>query len=159
WIFPGSDSPHRHPPRRRETLAGEPMRESMIQLSGFLGRHRRLVLAAWSAILLAAIPLAMHQTDHLTGGGFDGPGSPSKAVSGAVRDDFGSSSESIAVVLRAEPGAGDPALAAAVRRTTRTVAGVEGLSVAPRAAARGLAELRGSGTALIAVDGSGQTAD
>src|SRR5690242_2618534 len=135
------------------------MRESMIQLSGFLGRHRRWVLAAWAAILLTAVPIAAHQTDHLTGGGFDVPGSQSKAVADAVRDDFGSSSESIAVVLRAEPGAGNSALAAAVRRTTHTVARVDGLSVAPRAAAQGLAELRTRGTALIAVDGSGQTAD
>jgi RND superfamily putative drug exporter len=135
------------------------MRESMIQLSGFLGRHRRWVLAAWAALLLAAIPIASHQTDHLTGGGFDVPGSQSKAVADSVQSDFGSSSESIAVVLRAQPGAADSDLAAAVRRTTRTVAGVEGLSVPPRAAAHGLAELRKSGTALIAVDGSGQSAD
>src|ERR1700750_3130143 len=105
------------------------MRDAMTQLAGFLGRHRRWVVLAWIATVAVALPIASHQTDHLTGGGFDVPGSQSKAVADSVRNDFGSSSRSIAVVLRAKPGAGDSQLAAAVRRTTRDVAGVDGLSV------------------------------
>ena len=66
------------------------MRDSMIQLSGFLGRHRR-----WSCGLgrgsLVALPIASHQTDHLTGGGFDVPGSQSKAVTDSLQSDFGAS--------------------------------------------------------------------
>ena len=39
----------------------------------------------WIALLVAALPLAMRQSDHLRGGGFDVPGSPSKAVADAHR--------------------------------------------------------------------------
>src|SRR3954470_4963265 len=109
------------------------MRESMINLSELLGRHRRLVLAAWFALLLIALPFAARQTEHLTGGGFDVPGSESKAVADSVQKDFDSSSEGIAVVLRAEPGVSRADLAASVGRARRTIAGVEGLAVSPAA--------------------------
>ena len=58
----------------------------MIQLAGFLGRRRRWVLAAWVAVVVVALPFASHQTDHLTGGGFDVPGSQSKAVSDSLAE-------------------------------------------------------------------------
>jgi uncharacterized membrane protein YdfJ with MMPL/SSD domain len=131
----------------------------MIQLSGFLGRRRRWVLAGWIAVLIVALPIATHQTDHLTGGGFDVPGSQSKAVSDAVQNDFHSNAEGIAVVLKAGPGASRGDLAASVRRTRQTVDGVEGLSLPPAVAARGLVQLRRTGSALIPVNGAGQSAD
>jgi uncharacterized membrane protein YdfJ with MMPL/SSD domain len=42
-----------------------------------VGGHRAVVLAAWLALVAAAIPLALTQADHLTGGGFQVPGSQS----------------------------------------------------------------------------------
>ena len=42
-----------------------------------------------SLVVVVALPFAAHQTDHLTGGGFDVPGSQSKAVSDALQSDFG----------------------------------------------------------------------
>src|SRR4029079_12569633 len=102
------------------------MRESMIQLSGFLGRHRRWVLAGWVVVLLVALPIASHQTDNLTGGGFDVPGSQSKAVSEALEGEFGGRSDGIAVVLRAGESAGRAERAAAVHRVRTTVAGRDG---------------------------------
>jgi uncharacterized membrane protein YdfJ with MMPL/SSD domain len=131
----------------------------MIQLTGFLGRHRRWVLAAWFAVLLVALPIASHQTDHLTGGGFDVPGSQSKAVADSVQSDFNSNSEGIAVVLKAEQGVSKAGLVAAVRHTRQAVGGVDGLSLAPTAPARGLAQLQRTGTALIPVRGAGQSPD
>ena len=71
--------------RRCERLANQPMREPMIQLAGFLGRHRRWVVLGWVAIVVLALPLAPRQTDHLTGGGFDVPGSQSKAVTDSLQ--------------------------------------------------------------------------
>jgi uncharacterized membrane protein YdfJ with MMPL/SSD domain len=53
----------------------------MDRLAGFLERRRWLVLAAWLLILLAALPFAAKQTDHLTSGGFEVPGSESQVVS------------------------------------------------------------------------------
>jgi uncharacterized membrane protein YdfJ with MMPL/SSD domain len=124
------------------------MRESMIQLSGFLGRHRRWVLAAWAAVLLVASPIAMHQTDHLTGGGFDVPGSQSKAVNEALEDEFDGRADGIAVVLRADDSATRAERAAAIKRVRATVAEVEGMSFPPTEAARTEARLARTGTAL-----------
>ena len=80
------------------------MRDGMRALAGFLGRRRRLVVAAWVLIVLLALPFASKQTDHLTGGGFDVPGSQSKAVSDSLQDEFGASADGISVLLKAEPG-------------------------------------------------------
>ena len=60
------------------------MREVMIRLSGFLRRHRRAVVVAWAVIFLLAFPFAARQTEHLTGGGFDVPGSQSQAVTNSL---------------------------------------------------------------------------
>src|SRR5436190_856238 len=55
------------------------MQGFMLKLDGVLCRRRWLVFAVWAALLVAAFLLAMRQSDHLRGGGFDVPGSPSKA--------------------------------------------------------------------------------
>ncbi|MGH2973952.1 MAG: MMPL family transporter [Solirubrobacterales bacterium] len=121
----------------------------MVQLAGFLGRHRRWVLLAWVAVVAAALPIASHQTDHLTGGGFDVPGSQSKAVTDALQSDFASSADGIGVVLRADPEADRAARAAAVARVRRAVAGLDEVSLPPVAAHRGELALQRTGTALL----------
>jgi uncharacterized membrane protein YdfJ with MMPL/SSD domain len=125
------------------------MRESMVQLAGFLGRRRRWILAGWIAIVLLAIPLASRQTENLTGGGFDVPGSQSQAVSEALERDFGDSANGVVVLLRAEPSAGASEGAAAVARVRETVAGLDEVTLTPGAAGRAEAELRRSGTAML----------
>src|SRR6476661_1157236 len=101
------------------------MRELMVRLAGFLGRRRRWVLAAWLAIVALALPIASHQTDHLTGGGFDVPGSESKSVSDSLESDFGDKAGQIAVLLRAGDGAGPAARVASVERVRHAVAGLD----------------------------------
>jgi uncharacterized membrane protein YdfJ with MMPL/SSD domain len=125
------------------------MRESMVQLAGFLGRRRRWVLAAWIAVLVLALPLAARQTEHLTGGGFDVPGSQSQLVSEALERDFGESADGIVVLLRAESGAGEAERAAAVDRVRTEVAGLDEVSLAPGAAARAQTQLARSDTAML----------
>jgi RND superfamily putative drug exporter len=100
-------------------------------------------------VLLLALPLASRQTEHLTGGGFDVPGSQSKAVSDSLQSEFGGKANGIAVLLRAEPGAGTAAQAAAIHRVRRVVAGVGDLTLPPPVARRGAAELRRTGTAML----------
>jgi uncharacterized membrane protein YdfJ with MMPL/SSD domain len=134
------------------------MRESMIQLSGFLGRHRRWVLAGWVAVLVVALPIASHQTDNLTGGGFDVPGSQSKAVSDAVQEQFAGRSDGIAAVLTADRSASPAERAAAVERLRAAVAGVDGLSLPPAEVRRTEARLQENGTALAPLRSS-QTGD
>jgi RND superfamily putative drug exporter len=135
------------------------MRRSMIQLSGFLGRHRRLVLAAWLVVLVAALPFATRQTEHLTGGGFDVPGSQSQAVSDAVEKDFGANSGGISVLFKAGPGATRAARVAAVDRARGTVAEIDGLVFTPAAARVAEAKLLRSGVALAPLRSLHQSAD
>jgi uncharacterized membrane protein YdfJ with MMPL/SSD domain len=125
------------------------MRNGMNRLADVLGRHRRWVVAAWVAILLCALPFAAKQTEHLTGGGFDVPGSQSMAVSEALQRDFGSQSNGVSVALEAEPGAGPGASAAAVTRVRREVATVEGVSLAPATVRQARSQLRRTGFAIL----------
>ncbi len=125
------------------------MREPMTRLAAFLGRRRRWVLAGWVVVLVLALPLASRQTEHLTGGGFDVPGSQSKAVSDAVEQSFGEHADGIAVLLRAQPGTTPAAQAAAVARVRRAVAGIDRVTLPPAAVRRAEAELRQGAVAML----------
>ncbi len=127
------------------------MRDFMVRLAGFLGRRRRWVLAAWIAVVAVALPIASHQTDHLTGGGFDVPGTQSKAVSDSLEKDFSDKTGGIAVLLRAEEGAGRAARAAAVGRVRDAVAGLDEVALAPTAARQAEIALQRTGTAMLAL--------
>jgi uncharacterized membrane protein YdfJ with MMPL/SSD domain len=124
------------------------MRTGMNRLAGFLGRRRRWVVAAWVAILVCAF-FAAQQTDHLTGGGFDVPGSQSMAVSEALQNQFGSQSNGISVALKAAPGTGAAEGAAAVARVRREVATLDGVTLSPAASSRARRQLQRTGFALL----------
>jgi len=134
------------------------MREFMVKLAAFLGRHRRWVLLAWVAVVIAALPLASRQTDHLTGGGFDVPGSQSKAVSDALQRDFGAKTGGITVLLRAEASAGPTARTAAVNRVRRAVAGLDEVTLPAAVLRRSELALQRTGSALLPLR-SEQSAD
>jgi len=134
------------------------MRDFMVKLARFLARRRRWVLAGWIAVLALALPIASHQTDHLTGGGFDVPGSQSKAVSDALQESFASKTGGIVVALRAEAGASRADRAAAVARVRRAVAGLDEVTLPAATARQAEVALRRTGTALLPLD-SEQSAD
>jgi uncharacterized membrane protein YdfJ with MMPL/SSD domain len=123
----------------------------MTKLAGFLGRRRRWVLAGWVLVLVLvlALPLASRQTEHLTGGGFDVPGSQSKAVSDAVQRDFGGKADGIVVLLQPHAGVGRAASAAALGRVRRAVAGLDRVTLPPATARRAEVALRGGRTAML----------
>jgi uncharacterized membrane protein YdfJ with MMPL/SSD domain len=125
------------------------MRDFMVRLAGFLGRRRRWVLAAWLVVVALALPIASHQTDHLTGGGFDVPGSESKAVSDSLENDFGDKAGQIAVLLQAEDGAGPAARAAAIERVNHAVADLDEVTLPPATARRAELALQRTGTAML----------
>jgi RND superfamily putative drug exporter len=125
------------------------MRDAMTQLAGFLGRRRRWVVVAWVATVAFALPFASHQTDHLTGGGFDVPGSQSKAVSDSLEQSFGAHADGIAVVLKAERGATPAQASAAVDRVRREVAKVKEVHLLPAVARQAELQLQRTGTALL----------
>ena len=119
------------------------MKDGMSRLAGFLGRRRRWVVAAWVLIVLLALPFASKQTDHLTGGGFDVPGSQSMKVSESLQDDFGSQADGIGVVLKAAPDATGADRAAAVSRLQDDVATLDDVTLPPAAAAAARRQLQG----------------
>src|SRR5213082_12398 len=96
------------------------MQGFMLKLDGVLRRRRWLVLSAWIALLLVALPLAMRQSDHLRGGGFDVPGSPSKAVADTTGRDFpGVERTQLGAVLVPQAGVRPDQVRAAVDRLAR----------------------------------------
>ncbi len=125
------------------------MRDGMKRLAAVLGRRRRWVLAVWIAIVVVALPFAAKQTEHLTGGGFDVPGSESKAVADSMQGVFAREATGVAVLLRAAPGATDAARAAAIKRVRREVATVDGIALPPAVARRAALQLRRTGSALV----------
>jgi uncharacterized membrane protein YdfJ with MMPL/SSD domain len=125
------------------------MHDAMLRLAGFLARRRRLVVAVWVLVVVASLPLASRQTEHLTGGGFDVPGSESKAVADAMQGVFASEANGIAVSLRAAPSASAAERAAAVQRVRDEVATVEGVSLPAPVTRRAELELRRSDKALL----------
>src|ERR1700709_530569 len=125
------------------------MRNAMNRLAAVLGRRRRWVVAAWVAIVVCALPVAKQQTDHLTGGGFDVPGSQSLAASEALQRDFGSQADGILVALKATPDTNRADRAAAVGRVRREVAALDEVTLSPSAAAAGRRRLQRTGFALL----------
>jgi RND superfamily putative drug exporter len=121
----------------------------MRALAGFLGRRRKLVVAAWVLIVLLALPFAMKQTDHLTGGGFDVPGSQSMKVSESLQDEFGSQADGIGVVLKAEPGGSAAERSAAVGRLQDEVANLDDVTLPPAAARQARRQLQGTDVVLV----------
>jgi len=125
------------------------MKDAMSSLAGFLGRRRRWVVAAWVLIVLLAVPFASKQTDHLTGGGFDVPGSQSMKVSESLQNDFGDQADGIAVVLKAEPGASAEERDAAVARVQKEVATLDDVVLPPPVARQARRQLRGTDVVLV----------
>jgi uncharacterized membrane protein YdfJ with MMPL/SSD domain len=99
------------------------MQRAMDRLSGFVRRRRRLVLVVWGLLLLGSLPFASRQTENLTGGGFEVPGTGSVAVEEQIGRFEGASSETLAVVLEGD----DPA--AAIGRVEDAVATVDGVAL------------------------------
>jgi RND superfamily putative drug exporter len=134
------------------------MRDSMSRLAALVGRRRRWVVGIWIAIVLLALPFVARQTDHLTGGGFDVPGSQSERVNQALQDEFGSQAEEISVLLKAAPDASAADRGAAVDRVRREVADLDGVTLPPATALRARARLQRTGTALLPL-GSDRSSD
>jgi RND superfamily putative drug exporter len=125
------------------------MKDAMRSLAGFLGARRRWVVGAWVLIVVLAAPFAMKQTDHLTGGGFDVPGSQSMKVSESLQTDFGSKADGISVVLKAEPGATAAERSSAVVRVQKEVATLDDVTLPPATAAQARKQLQGTDVVLV----------
>jgi uncharacterized membrane protein YdfJ with MMPL/SSD domain len=137
------------------------MRAAARKLSDFVGRHRRAVGAAWLVVLVATLPLAAKQTENLTGGGFEVPGSESAAVEERMQERYAlqAGQNSIGAVLRAEEGASAAQLANAVDRLAEAVASVETLELPQEARAAALDDLGRTGLAVVSIQASSNVSD
>ena len=70
-------------PRDDSSPGSAPMQTVMLRLDGLL-RRRSARPIAWAVLVLAAVPFAARQSEHLTSGGFGVPGSQSAAVDDAL---------------------------------------------------------------------------
>jgi RND superfamily putative drug exporter len=125
------------------------MRNGMNRLAAVLGRRRRWVLGIWIAIVVCALPFAARQTEHLTGGGFDVPGSQSVAVSEALQRDFGARADGISVALKAARDSSRADRAAAVGRVRREVATIDEVTLTPAVSVQARRQLQRTGFALL----------
>lgn len=58
------------------------------KLAAAMAKHRRLVIAVWAVVTLAAAPLAISLTKALSGAGWDAKGSTAESVRKELRSDF-----------------------------------------------------------------------
>jgi uncharacterized membrane protein YdfJ with MMPL/SSD domain len=104
------------------------MQSAMNRLSAFVRTRRKLVLGCWLGILLVSMPFMAMETKHLSGGGFEVPGSGSDAVDKAIHNFAGQSDEPLGIVLQAKGGNADQ-LTAAVNRIAKAADDVDNISV------------------------------
>jgi RND superfamily putative drug exporter len=109
------------------------MQSGMNRLSAFVRTRRRLVLGGWLVLLLISVPFASQQTKHLSGGGFEVPGTGSDNVDREIARFQGQSTEPLGIVLQAK-GGDVAALSAAVDRVGRAADDVDHVALSPEAA-------------------------
>src|SRR4051794_29529487 len=110
------------------------MQAAMDRLDGFTRRHGRIVAIAWLVLLIAAIPFAARQTEHLTSGGFEVPGSGSASVERGLAAFDNAQRAQLAGVLAKKPGSDDRSTQAAIDHVRKATEGVGHVSLAPSAA-------------------------
>src|SRR5918912_4120840 len=96
------------------------MASLLARLADAASRRRRVVIGVWLALLVAGGWFSLHQSDRLSGGGWEVPGSPSVRVSDALDHfpNFSSPALSVLVTGRS-PAAVQERLAAVRGRTAR----------------------------------------
>ena len=106
-----------------------------MRLSSNLRRFRWLVFASWLALLVPALYLALTQSNHLTGGGFEVAGSQSLHVQYELEDHFpeqGASPLALVAAPRADATYDD--MNAAVAQLEQAARGIPSVTVVPNPA-------------------------
>ena len=115
------------------------MQGAALRLARLLERRGPLVAVVWLVVVAVSVPLALRQSEDLTGSGFDVPGSGSDVVRRAVERDFPNADQAqLAAVLVAQADARPAALTAAVGRLETDLAGVPAVRIPPGATELGL---------------------
>ncbi|HEX6618811.1 MAG TPA: MMPL family transporter [Solirubrobacteraceae bacterium] len=130
----------------------------MNRLSAFVRHRRKLVAIVWLVLLLVSVPFASRQTENLTGGGFEAPGTGSAEVDQQVKRFQNVSSESLGVVLQRKDG--NPAdVVAAVDRVDQAAAKVDNIELTDAAAAKAKSDAAGNAVVLLPLAVSGSRDD
>jgi len=90
----------------------------LARLADAASRRRRIVIGAWLALLLAGGWFSLHQSDRLSGGGWEVPGSASVRVSNALDAFPKFSSPALSVLVTGRSSAAVRSRLAAVRTAT-----------------------------------------
>ena len=130
------------------------MQSAMNRLSAFVRRRRKLVAIGWLVLLLVSIPFASRQTENLTGGGFEAPGSGSAEVDQQVTRFQGASSEALGVVLQRK-GGDAASVQAAVDRVDKAAAKVDNIELTTAAAAKGKSDAAQDAVVLLPLSVTG----
>jgi RND superfamily putative drug exporter len=125
------------------------MQTAMLRLDRLLRRRKRVVLLVWAVIVLAAVPFAARQSEHLSSGGFEVPGSQSAAVDAALGSFPGVPRAELAAVLVPEPGATGEQLRAGVERVAGAAGPIDGVSLPDAAREQALAQAAQGGTVVV----------
>jgi len=116
------------------------MQALALRIEGAIRCRRRLVVGVWAALVVASIPFALRQTDHLTGNGFTVPGSQSAVIRRTVDRQYDQALRSqLAVVLVPGAGASAASVRAAVRRVAAATARTAYVDLSPAAERAALA--------------------
>ncbi len=110
---------------------------SLARLATTVSRRRRTVFAVWVVLLAAGGWFSLHQADHLSGGGWEVPGSPSIRVTDAIQHDFPNLKTPVfTVFVTGRTPADVAARVAAARRIAGTFRGVRPGATIPLARGR-----------------------
>jgi RND superfamily putative drug exporter len=131
------------------------MQQVMDRLTSFLERRRWLVLGAWIALLVASLPFAMKQTEHLTSGGFSIPGSGSEAVDHALADFDDAQRQTLSVVVARQPGGDAGDVRRELARVDALVDAVPRAELTPRSLAAAKSDVDRSPIAIAQLKTSG----
>jgi heme transporter len=104
----------------------------MMRLSSHLRRRRWAVFVAWLLALVPAVLLTLHESNHLTGGGFEVAGSQSLHVQYQLQDHFpGQGASPLALVAGPRPDATSDDMNQAVALLERRATEVPSVTVVP----------------------------
>jgi uncharacterized membrane protein YdfJ with MMPL/SSD domain len=108
------------------------MQNSMLKLDRWLRGHRIGVLVAWIVLVVAAVPFAAKQSEHLSGGGYSIPGSGSqKLVARLPRIAPGAQHALLAGVLAPTAGATPTEMQSALAKLGSATQGAADVSLSP----------------------------
>jgi RND superfamily putative drug exporter len=124
----------------------------MLRIDGVVRRRRLLVLLVWLAVVVAAVPFVLRQSDHLSGGGYRVPGSQSARVESEVDRQFDAAERAtLAAVIVPAPGATEADMRGAIDEVARAADAVPHVALTARTERASHAQLARDGVRPLVV--------